>query len=484
MNNHIDDVQKAYLEAYKSVINFRKLFMPAPKECIPPDFHNVWNEILLHGKKHVAIEAFRESGKSQIVIRGHTLYRLVFPSEDYNYIVLILANQRTASKKLKEIADEYLSDPSLSANLIKVREQSEKALDVEVMDIFGKHHQVRIEAYGKGASIRGLSYKDRRPKLIVMDDCQDTESAQSETVCEKDYEWFLSDVKFLGQDCRIFMIANNLGERCLIEQVISNAEHLGFEYFRIPILDDNGQSSWADKYSVEFIEKEREGYSQMGTIDVWYRERMCVAISPDSQKFKPEMLNKRFNPKSIKRKDLSIYITVDLAVSQRLTADYTAIVVVGVDSENNWFVLDIIYGRFDPSQTMDEIFKAVSKYKPIKVGIEQVAFQKAIEHFLVKEMPKRNIFFSITPLKAQKNKELRIETLQPRFTAGTIWLPEQNEEERVPWLIELESELLSFPNGKHDDLIDSLAYVEQIAIPPSGSWGKYSSTEIPYFGSL
>jgi hypothetical protein len=60
----MDEVMRAYLEGYHSVINFRRLFMPAPDERIAPDFHNQWNDMLLHGKKHVAIEAFRESGKA------------------------------------------------------------------------------------------------------------------------------------------------------------------------------------------------------------------------------------------------------------------------------------------------------------------------------------------------------------------------------------------------------------------------------------
>ena len=90
-----------------------------------------------------------------------------------------------------------------------------------------------------------------------------------------------------------------------------------------------------------------------------------------------------------------------------------------------------------------------------------MAFQSALEHFLVKEMPKRNVFFEIKPLIADRKKELRIKTLQPRFTAGTVWFEEDAE-----YLTELERELLTFPNGKHDDLIDSIAYFDQISEVP------------------
>lgn len=103
----------------------------------------------------------------------------------------------------------------------------------------------------------------------------------SETVLDKDYNWFLSDIAFLGKKCRIFMIGNNLGEACLIERVINNKEYLGFQAERMPIIKD-GQPTWEGKYTKEFIDEEREKYEKLGKIDIWYRERMCESISPES----------------------------------------------------------------------------------------------------------------------------------------------------------------------------------------------------------
>ncbi|MBQ3446162.1 MAG: hypothetical protein IJG37_00780, partial [Synergistaceae bacterium] len=85
----------------------------------------------------------------------------------------------------------------------------------------------------------------------------------------------------------------------------------------------------------------------------------------------------------------------------------------------------------------------------------------ALMHFLEKEMPQRGIFFRITPLKAGKSKELRIDTLQPRFAVGSVWF-----KSGAVWLSEIESELLAYPHGARDDVIDALAYVEQVAAMP------------------
>ncbi len=440
--------------AFNSLVDFRKLYLPSPDDCAPAPFHNEWSDILLHGRKHFATEAFRESGKSVLVIRAHSLYRLVFPSEEYNFIVIIMANQTLASARLKDLSEDYLTDPKLSANLVEVKKNNDKTFEVLVKDIYGKPVNVRIDAYGKGSSVRGLLHGETRPKLIIIDDPQDLEDMNSSTVLDKDYNWFLSDIIFLGKRSRIFMIGNNLGEACLIERVMDNKQYLGFDTMRIPIIKE-GKSTWEGKYSEEFIDRERQTYEKLGKIDIWYRERMCESLSPESQIFKEEYFRK-FRWKDIHPSEMNIFMTVDLAISQNRKADYTAIMVTGVNKDNQWFILDCSFGRYDPSKTIDEIFKMAGKWSPQLVGVEKVAYQAAMHHFLEKEMPKRNMFFTIKALQAQRKKEERISALQPRFSTGSVWIPEDAKE----WWNELKSEMLAFPNGVHDDLVDALAYVE------------------------
>ena len=78
-------------------------------------------------------------------------------------------------------------------------------------------------------------------------------------------------------------------------------------------------------------------------------------------------------------------------------------------------------------------------------------------------MPKRGTFFRIQPLKAEKKKELRIDAIQPRFAVGTVWFKKD-----AAWLDKIETELLAYPHGAHDDVIDALAYMEQMANEPYG----------------
>ena len=467
--NTVIDQEKA---ALGSLVEFRRLFFPASDDVPPAPFHAEWSDILLRGDRHFAVEAFRESAKTQIVIRANLLHALSYPQPHRSYLVVICSTQRTASKKLQECSRELAASKDFSVLVEKVVEDSGLALEVQ----YRTGQRVRIEAYGKGAAVRGLSWGAKRPDLVIIDDPQDEEDARSETVTETDWDWFLSDVYFLGQSSRIFLIGNNLGERCIIERVLAGAEQLGFQAVRIPVLDAEGLSAWPEKWPVEHVQAEREEFARLGKLDIWYRNKMCECIDPDSQKFRRDML--RYFENTLKTNGMSIYTTVDLAISKKVNADYSVVLTMGVNGDGHWFVLDVEYGRYDPTQTMDAIFSAVRKWHPLAVGIEAVAYQSALQHFLEKEMPKRNTFFRIQPLKAEKKKELRIDALQPRFAVGSVWFRRD-----APWLEKLEGELLAYPHGAHDDVIDALAYMEQIALEPIGG-GSEDWSNIPIAGRM
>lgn len=479
-DERIEALSASLRQGRNSVVKFRQLYLPAQDELPAAPFHWDWDEILLRGAGNFAVEAYRESGKTALVIRGHTLHRLVYPTTKYDYLVFILHDQDTATKRLNEIADEYLSNPLLSWNLEGVIRRNEKAFEVNVRSLTGKVINVRIEAYGKGAGIRGLSYQSRRPKLVLVDDPQDHDDMESQVTLEKDWDWFLSDLYFLGRKTRIFMIGNNLGPKCMIERVISAAEDFNFKTMVIPEYDEDSRiPAWPDQTTIEEIEKERAAFAAQGKQEVWWREKMCQAINPETQRFRKEYF-RYYDPTSFHFSNISTYITVDPAMGEKQKKGcYTAIVVNSVTDTNHWMLRDVVYGNLDPTETMNAIFRLVSEYRGtlVSVGIERVAYQGALEFFMRSEMPRRNIFFTIVPLIADKKKELRIETIQPRFFGGTVWFPKG-----APWVPEMEQELMLFPRPRLWDCMDALAYQEQIALPPLGA--GLSDMALPLAGSM
>jgi phage terminase large subunit-like protein len=162
------------------------------------------------------------------------------------------------------------------------------------------------------------------------------------------------------------------------------------------------------------------------------------------------------------------YIAVDLAgfsnveaaaKSKNTRLDETAIAVVkaGVDG---WWIAKIIHGRWDIKKTAKKIFDAVEKYRPVAVGIEKGALKNAVLPYLTDIMKSSQRFFRVEELThGNKKKTDRVVwALQGRFEHGQITI------NKGEWNAQFLDQLFQFPNALvHDDLIDSLAYIDQLA---------------------
>ena len=476
----------------ENLVDFRYyLLVNGKDEVDPPIYHYDWSDILLKEKDNFAIEGFRESGKGQIVLRSFPLHCLMFPSKDRDYIVLIKQNATLAGNKLLELEEEYLSNPALSSNLVTVKQKSTEVFSVDVKNEYGEIINVRIETYGKGSPIRGLANIDRRPRICVIDDPQSTEDAKSDTILDNDWNWFVSDVMFLGKYTRIFLIGNNLGEKCIVERVFNSASELGFKTRRVGILDEQGNPNWPQMFPMEFIEQEQENYRRLGLVDVWMRERMCQATSEESR---------IFNLKDFPRysylymetiiKGCNIFATLDPASSKNPGACFRAIVVNAVTPDNRWIIVDLPYGRWDSAELIDKMFQTVTRWTPhldykrrLPFGVEKGIFKQLLEPFIYREMQRLNIFFEIIPIEhaGAGSKLERVKMLAPRVKAHTIMLPEH-----APWLAELETELSGVTRDGFKslfvDLIDCVAMQCQIAKPPIGTQTKQGYGQLEQAG--
>lgn len=445
-----------------NLVAFRHILLEnGDNEVDPANFHYDWSDSLLHGVDNEAMEAFRESAKTQYVTRSFPLYALTFPSKERDYIVLVKKNATLASNKLKEIEEEYLTNEIAKSNLVKIHAESGDCFSVDVKNTAGEIINVRIEAYGKGASIRGLANKDRRPRICIVDDPQDIDEMRSPLILENDWDWFLSNVIFLGQRTRIFLIGNNLGEKCIIERVLAmegKLESIKFNTRRIPEITDSGGSAWPSKRTIAEINLEKEDFRKLGKLDVWLREKMCQAVGEENRIFDPH--DYKYFPDTTIDKILSEcnrFGVLDPASSPEITSCYRAIVIAGVDCDNNLFIADIPFGRWDPITLIDQIFAAVQKYDIKDFGIEKGMLKDVLEAFIYKEMAKRNIFFNIIPIEHAKrgSKLERIKMLQPPFKAHTIWFPTN-----ASWLAELQLELAGVTKDAIKSLYSDLCFAK------------------------
>jgi phage terminase large subunit-like protein len=132
-----------------------------------------------------------------------------------------------------------------------------------------------------------------------------------------------------------------------------------------------------------------------------------------------------------------------------------------VTDDGKWFVKKIEHGRWDIRTTASNILMAIRDYRPLSVGIEKGALKNAVLPYLSDLMRKNNIYAHIVDLTHgnKKKADRIIWALQGRFEHGRIIL---NSEE--DW-DEFVDQLILFPaTGVHDDLPDSLSYIDQLAV--------------------
>jgi predicted phage terminase large subunit-like protein len=143
---------------------------------------------------------------------------------------------------------------------------------------------------------------------------------------------------------------------------------------------------------------------------------------------------------------LPVVLGVDLAISARDEADYTAVCALSRDSEGRIFVRDVQRVQAGFYQVLQFIEGMAARWKPTAIAIEQVQYQAAVVQELL-----RRTQLPVKGVRPDRDKLTRFQPLEARYEQGLIY--------HSPTLPrEFEDELLSFPNGVHDDTVDALSY--------------------------
>lgn len=214
----------------------------------------------------------------------------------------------------------------------------------------------------------------------------------------------------------------------------------------------DGSLFFPEKLSEEYLKNKRK---ELGPY-IYANQMMNRIIPEGDQDFKKDWL-KYYDEIP---ENTNTFCFIDPAVSLEESADFTAVVIVDVDKANNWYVRAAKRYKITATKVIDLIFKIHERFKPKQIGVETVAYQKSLMHFLEDEMRKRGEFIKIYDYNPgnDRTKQDRIRSLVPRFEWGTIFL--------ARGLNDLEDEYAKFPRARHDDLMDALASIQEIAQPP------------------
>lgn len=181
----------------------------------------------------------------------------------------------------------------------------------------------------------------------------------------------------------------------------------------------------ATRYSSAFAEQEIEGRF----------------VDFEGARIKRDWLRYSDNPTIV-----SYAIGVDLAVSLKTEADYTALVVVGEDPAGNIHVVDVYRARMTFNEILNTIRRYAERYNPRSIAIEKVQAQAYVAQELI-----RTTMLPIDPVRPDGDKLARFAPVEAKVEYGYVYLSKTLPSYFV-------DELLSFPNTDHDDTVDALVY--------------------------
>ena len=176
---------------------------------------------------------------------------------------------------------------------------------------------------------------------------------------------------------------------------------------------------------------------------------------------------------------LYVYAAMDFAYTVNNHSDYTVIMVVGVDEDNNYYILDIDRFKTNKISVMYEKAETVyRKWRFKKLRCEVVAAQRLIVQQFKDFMRSQNIVFTIdeyNPPRTMSKAERIASTLEPRYSNNQIWHYKGGN-------CQILEEELMMNNPEHDDVKDALAACIEICKAPimSRTWGKRTGNVIQF----
>jgi predicted phage terminase large subunit-like protein len=211
---------------------------------------------------------------------------------------------------------------------------------------------------------------------------------------------------------------------------------------------------------LEKIEKRQGPY-------IYSAQYLLKPVASRDRRFREEWL--RFSNVSPIDKDYSRYRVmgfVDPAFTTAEYSDFSGVVIVAVDEKRNVHVLHDSEEKLEPYNLIDRLFELTDTYSVFEWFVEEVAAQKVLLHFMEYLAAKQDRRLVITPVKSMgRKKELRIQSLQPYFASGKVYLRgERLSDDKISPVEDspLLYQIRKFPILKHDDVLDALAYLAPV----------------------
>ena len=470
------DKQKMLLEMQQDMLLFGRMVMPNMFSEESPSFHySISEELLKPDVTQLNIIAPRGHAKSSIVAGVYPLYHLMF-DKGPKVIVLVSRTQSHATKLLGTIKDVLDYSKEFRHFFGYWGMQSAKKWtnqEVELKD------GSLIICKGTGQQIRGIKHGNQRPTLLILDDPEDENNTKTAEAMEFNLRWLLqSGVPSLDPlRGKVAVIGTPQHQRCLVETL---KDMKGWKNMMFQPDMQKKKALWDAVWPVEKLEQKKQELDSINRISVFYREYLCEIVGDEENLFREEdiryyegfvekneqglstLILTNLNGEEVnERRPVNVFTGVDPASSTKMGADFSVIFNMAIDNDNNRFILPYYRNRAKPLNLADAIIENFKRYKSQKTRIESVGYQEMLRQYLKEKAAEMGLFIPGLEIKEnpRTSKSFRLESLQPLFANHKVYIKKNMQP--------LVDELLLYPRGKHDDLLDGFFYANKNAYKPA-----------------
>ena len=403
-------------------------------------------------RENLYIVAFRGSGKSTMVTTAYPLWAIL-GKQQKKFVTIFCQTQAQARLHMMNLRRELENNALLKNDLGPFKEDSD---EWGSYTLTFSQTGARIIVASSEQSIRGIRQGENRPDLIICDDVEDIASTKTREGRDKTYNWLRGDV-IPGGDIgtRLIVVGNLLHEDSLLVRLKADVEEdraVG-TFCRFPLLDEKDVCLWPGKYpTAESIDVERK---KVGNDIAWQREYLLNIVSDVDQVIDKNWI-KFYDalPRDTALSDLRI--GVDLAITEKATGDFTAMVSILVfnltgekDGIYMYVLPNIVNERMGFPATVERCIELNKNMRDVWMRptfvIENVAYQLALPQHL------KTQGIQVTEVKPTSDKRTRLALTSHHIQSGRILFPQIGCERLIEQITHLGTE-------KHDDLADAFAY--------------------------
>jgi len=448
------ELAKKYYDFFSnSLLEFTKYFLKNHLICEIPDFHKELY-CLLPKSQRILILSFRGSAKSTICSVFYPLWLALFQKR--KDICIISASETLAIEWLRKIKHEIETNPKILAFFGDLR--SDKWTENHI--ILHNKARVNIRARGAGGQIRGF-----RPDLLVLDDLETQDSAESEEQRKKLKEWIFKDcLNTLLPEGQLIVIGTLIHPLCVLGELYTADNgwvKKKYQAYKDGV-QEKGHELWTEMWPHEKLQERKKEIGSWA----FAAEFMNNPMSDETSPIKEEQIRYWKELPS----QLGLVIAVDPAYSDDEKADYKVASLVGIDPQMNRYLIHYIRTHEPIGTFQDAILNMwlSNRDRITAIGIPNSGVEKSFFDSFLKKCEERKLYPPVVEIKNSftqtgtsvsiRNKKARvIAALQPLFEQGKYYISQSHTEAR--------DELLSIGSSRWDDICDSLAYSEQILTP-------------------